>query len=236
MLVTTPSTPDECPQCQSENLTWQELGNGDNVVICHACGVWIKPQDVNMEPEVPSLTASVFSCPHCREVGEIQVAGGEEWCAGCGLDPSQATYPSSEIAKLWKEGSRLRDMMEKDLGALDPTTKMGAFLRDSCGPSCSYASECPQSATNFTKCFGEYRKETLGASAERDMGKKNRHNHQPHQQYKVSKKERKRLAREEALRKKRAVFMCSAGGFFSARLSRDKESIETDHAKANYQE
>lgn len=190
-----------------------------------------------MEPETSVLTASVFSCPHCREVGEIQVAGGEEWCGGCGLDPNQVAYPSSEIAKLWKEGSRLRDMMEKDLAAINATTKMGTFLRESCGPGCAYASECPQSATNFSKCFGEYREDTLGTSAERDMGKKNRHKHQHHQEhYKVSKKERKRLAREEALRKKRAMFMCSAGGFFSARLSKDKESIETDHAKANYQE
>src|SRR5574338_93254 len=107
MLVTTPSTPDECPQCQSENMTWRELGNGDNVIICHSCGVWIKPSDENREPPVINLSASVLSCPHCREVGEIQVAGGEEWCGGCGLDPNETNVDSSTLAKLWKEGSRI---------------------------------------------------------------------------------------------------------------------------------
>lgn len=235
MLVTTPSTPDECPQCKSENLTWQELGTGDNVIKCHSCGIWIRPQDENREPETSIVSASVLSCPHCREVGEIQIAEGLEWCAGCGLDPNQEIYPSDEIAKLWKEGSKIREMMEADIKALQPPTKMGTFLRSNCGPHCTFAESCPQSAANFAKCYNEYREDTLGILVERDMGKKNRH-HRQQQQFKVSKKERKRIAREEALRKKRALFMCSAGGFFSARLSRTKESIETEHVEDHYQE
>lgn len=232
MLVTTPFTPDECPKCASENLTWQELGIDNKVVKCHNCGIWICPEDENQGSENLVISASVQTCPHCQEVGEIRIAGGLEWCASCGLDPNQEVYPSDEIAKLWKEGSKIREMMEDDIKALQPPTKMGTFLRSSCGPRCTFADSCPQSAANFAKCYNEYREDTLGVLVERDMGKKNHH----YQQFKVSKKERKRLAREETLRKKRALFMCSAGGFFSTRLPRTKESIETKYVEDNYQE
>jgi hypothetical protein len=165
-------------------------------------------EEVEEEEADTTLSASFFSCPHCRTVNEIEIAGGEEWCSGCGLDPSERDLPSEQLASLWKEGAGIRKSMER--GIMKPTSRMYRFLTNFCGPHCSFAEACPQSTGNFAKCFREEVLEgddpQLLQIVEDDVSKRS------------SKRQRRRErhAAEEVIRKEKAkaVLACAGSGWY----------------------
>lgn len=232
MLRIIRSIPEQCPDCGSENLGGQQmlLYEESNTLLCNACGIIMvlqEPYDDEEEPEEAAdyeVSASFLSCPHCRTVNEIQIAEGEEWCAGCGLDPNRMDYPASELAHLWKEGSGLRDVMDRGIPS-NAMTRMYRFLVNFCGPHCSYAEACPQSTGNFAKCF---REEVIdsddpdllhieGDEVGRGKRKRNR---------KERKKEKERIRKE----KERAVLVCAGSGWYEKRYcSETDDSQEPAH-------
>ncbi len=204
----TRSAPKECPECGSEKLGGMinVVENSGNSMLCHDCGLWIRIySDAEEEADV-ELVASLTVCPHCMTANEIQIEGGEEWCSGCGLDPSTQEYSSSVLSHLWKKGSGIQGFMQRDVPMVAPTHGMGQFLRTMCGPHCSFSDVCPQMIGNFIVC---YREEYPTAKDCEGMSKKK------------SKKARKecrnaRLAQMEAIKKakQRALIMCADSGWF----------------------
>jgi hypothetical protein len=187
-----------------------------NTLLCNHCGIIMVLQDDYEDEEEENdadfeVSASFLSCPHCRTVNEIQIAEGEEWCGGCGLDPNRTDYPVQELAHLWKEGSGIRETMERGI----PKTTMNRmyrFLTNLCGPHCSFAKNCPQSTGNFTKCFREEVIESddpellhiEGVDVGRGKRKRSRNER---------KKEKERIRKE----KERAVLVCAGSGWYEKR-------------------
>jgi hypothetical protein len=193
-----------------------------NTVLCNYCGIIMVMQDeeeVSEEDDTDDVvvSASFVACPHCKTVNEVQIAGGEEWCAGCGLDPSVVDYPSEQLASLWKPGSGIRDSMER--GIPKTSTRMYRFLTNFCGPHCSYAESCPQSTRNFATCFREEVLEgedpQLLQIVEDDVGKRS------------SKRQRRRERREaeERMRKEKAkaVLACAGSGWYKRKYSSETQ-------------
>jgi len=160
MLKVTHSLPDNCPGCGSTKLEeGKSAGMETNSRICHGCGVFMITPDpcTNKENQLTEalVNANLVSCPHCKSVGQIEEAGGEEWCSNCSLDPNVKSYPASQISHLWKSGSDFRKCLDRDIKTLQPGRRMGDFAREFCGPHCEYAKVCPQTVKNFVKCFRE---------------------------------------------------------------------------------
>lgn len=222
--------PDECPQCASQNIGWISPNSKADTILCYNCGALIEVDD-----EVTILTASVTACPHCAQVGQLTVEGGEEFCMHCGLDPSEVEVASPKLAPLFKEGSAIRKCLEEDSFALKPTKAWGRFLRASCGPHCIYEDSCPQAVSNLAACIKEERED--GESIEEAMSKRHRRQARAQQAaaegvVKLSKKERRLLRKQEELLKKRATLICAPEGWFSQRMGRiNRETID---AKDNH--
>lgn len=204
----TRSAPKWCPECSSQNLGGMTnvVENGGNSMLCHDCGLWIRIYPSTEEEADAELVASLTVCPHCTTVNEIRIEGGEEWCSGCGLDPSIQDYSSPALSHLWKKGSGIQGFMQRALPMVAQDHGMGQFLRTMCGPHCSFADACPQAIGNFIVC---YREEYPTAKDCEDMSKKK------------SKKARKesrqeRRAQMEAIKKakQKALIMCADSGWF----------------------
>ncbi len=189
------------------------LDEASNTLLCE-CGVMLVLQDDYEDEE--EVSASFLSCPHCRTVNEIQVEEGDEWCCGCGLDPNRTDYPPEELAHLWKEGSGIRDTMERGIPK-STMARIYRFLTNFCGPHCSFAEACPQSTGNFAVC---YREEVLDSKdpdllhiGETDLGKKKKNR-------KARKKEEERIRKE----KEKAVLKYSASGWYAQHLKPKHEA------------
>lgn len=223
MLRLIHSIPDSCVDCGAENLSGHQalLREEGNTILCNRCGIIMvlpdEDDDVELakderealadEQDNAEVVASFSTCPHCKTINEVQVAGGEEWCSGCGLDPSAVDYPPEQLASLWNENSGIRNSMER--GIPKPGTRMYQFLTTFCGPHCAYAPNCPQSSSNFATCF---REEVIeGGDAQRlqtvedDVGKRSKRQ-----------RRRERKAAEEVVRKEkgRAVLACAGSGWY----------------------
>lgn len=233
MLRVIHSIPDSCVECGAENLSGYKalLREEGNTVLCNQCGIiMVLPEeedDVELaEDERAALSAeqadfevvaSFSTCPHCKTVNEIQVAAGEEWCSGCGLDPNEEDVPVEQLASLWKEDSGIRNSMER--GIMKPHSRMYQFLTTFCGPHCSYAADCPQSSKNFATCFREEVLEgedpQLLQTVGDDVGKRS------------SKRQRRRdrKAAEERTRKEKgkAVLACAGSGWYERKYRNETE-------------
>jgi len=218
MLRIIHSIPEQCPDCGSDNLSGKQmvLFEASNTLLCE-CGVMLVLQDDYEEEPEEEVSASFLSCPHCRTVNEIQIAEGDEWCGGCGMDPNRLDYPPEELAHLWKEGSGIRDTMERGVPK-STMARIYRFLTNFCGPHCSFAESCPQSTGNFAIC---YREEVLEGKdpdllyiGETDVGKKKKNR-------KARKKEKERIRKE----KEKAVLKCSASGWYAQNL-KPKHEVE----------
>lgn len=202
-VVAIHSAPRQCPECGSEKLGGLSnvIENGGNSMLCHDCGVWMQiGGDTQLE-----LTASVFICPHCKTADAIEEMAGEEWCNGCGLDPSIDAYSTPALSHLWKDKSDIRRIMQRDITLLSPIHNLGKFLRTYCGPHCAYASDCPQSTGNLVTCYKEEFPNTpLGG----DMSKKSR-------KARKQRKQERRQEREAISRaSKKALVKCASSGWF----------------------
>ncbi len=217
MFHTIHSIPEKCPNCGSENLGGQEqlVREQSNTIFCRPCGavmVLKEPYDDEEEPEITvEVAASFVACPHCHTIGEVRIEGGDEWCSGCGLDPSRQDYPPEDLAHLWTPGSGIRKSMEGGLPRVN-MPQMYKFLTSFCGPHCAFESSCPQSVGNFVVC---YRETDLGTEepdlpqiegTELGKGKKKKNR-------KARKEEQERIRKE----KERAVFACASSGWYHTR-------------------
>ena len=221
MRVVVSSEPEECPKCHSENIGWALHSGPEEFIVCNSCGTMIQ-----VEERDTTIATSLIVCPHCTAVGEIAVEGGHEFCVACGLDPNVEDVPSPILAHLFKEGSGIRKILEDNSSGARAGRKFGTFLRQSCGPHCSFEKSCPQAVGNMIKC----RKEE-DSDEEEEMSKHNRRRDMSRQrpEYKLSKKEKKRRRREEALLHKRAVIMCADGGWLSQHMdSIPRETINAE--------
>ncbi len=209
-IMRTHSAPKECLECGSEKLgklsNIPVVENGGACMLCHDCGLWIEIGSNVKEPADLELVASLSICPHCMTVGKSKVDGGDEWCSECGLDPNIQEYSAPALAHLWKEGSGIKDFMQREVPLMDPARKMGKFLRTMCGPHCSFATACPQTVGNFVIC---YREENPSVKDCEDMSKK---------RSKKSRRERRRerLAAMENIKKakQKAFVACAGAGWF----------------------
>lgn len=212
MLRITRSLPDECPDCGSSKLGGKgAIEMGGNSLICHDCGIFMVVPDREEDEEegldfLP-VVADLVSCRHCGTMGRMEEAGGQEWCASCGLDPNIDSYPSPEIAHLWSNEGGIQRALERDLKPLQEHRRIGLFLRNDCGPHCEYAADCPQSIKNLMECL----KESEGKLPDYDMGKR-----------KKRKKEKQKQAKQSGNPFKsephRAMLICSKSGWLEERM------------------
>lgn len=205
MLRIVHSIPNECIDCGAprEKISDLSIKDRGNTVFCYICGVIMVIQDQEEDAGDLEITASFTSCPHCNTLDEIQVANGEEWCNGCGLDPNKLDYSTQELSTLWKKGSGIRAFMGR--GVPKTTSRLYRFLINFCGPHCVYAEDCPQSTKNFTICMKEEIENDSGILlVETKMGSKKK-------QKKARKIERQRIEKE----KKRAVVQFSPSGWYA---------------------
>jgi len=175
-----------------------------------------EPEELEVEDSF-EVSASFLSCPHCRTVNEIQVAGGEEWCGGCGLDPNRTEVPPEELAHLWKDGSGIQETMKRGIPK-STMARLYRFLTNFCGPHCCFAEECPQATGNFTKCFREEVIESddpdLLQIQETAMGKNKKKNR------KARKREKERIRKE----KEKAVLQCAPSGWYAKNMKPNHET------------
>ncbi len=175
MSLKTRLVPSGCPDCGSECI--QKCGDGGHQV-CHDCGSMFEDDDAIWKER--EITASIMKCPHCESVDAIITYGGEEQCKNCGLDPNNENIPTADLAHLWK--ARTPEMDDENLiqeimlipnangeARFAASSNIGNFLRTICGPHCSYASVCPQTTKNFSRCYREER-----ATEGDDMSKRGR--------------------------------------------------------------
>jgi len=113
---------------------------------------------------------------------------------------------------------------------------VGQFVRKHCGPHCVYEQVCTQDVGNLVKCEKEEREEP--ETPEEEMSRRWRRQKARAQavadgtDYKLSKKERRKIREQEALDKKRAVLVFASGGWLSQRMSsitRETINAEDDH-------
>lgn len=178
--------PTQCPDCDSRHV---DLGFDyePNFYVCHDCGTFFEAQNQPTE-----ITASVMKCPHCETVDSLVLEGDKEYCSGCGLDPNNTELSSEEIAHLWKgrcEENReaktlIREVLER--GLCKPNTNLGNFIRTTCGPHCTFAFQCPQTAGNFSRCYSE-------EFDNGEMSKRRRKSNSTKKQRKAEKKALKKL-------------------------------------------
>lgn len=228
MLRIVDSLPEHCPLCSSDNLGGKAAFGvyQTNALICHSCSTFIAVRDREEEEYDNSIvTASLFTCPHCCEIGEIQEAGGHEWCDNCGLDPNEEAE-SHELAPLWKEGSWIQHALSIERTPVRPEGPIGQFIRNYCGPHCALAASCDQSLKQLGICYHEYKDD--GDFTESDeMGKKRR-KHRKHKAKgsKSHKQGRKGADNPFKDQPRRAAFQCASDGWLGKRLYANSESIE----------
>ncbi len=200
----TPRIPSNCPKCGIGDFIFGTFVTMDEEsMYCHICTELTILED---EEEETELTASLTVCPHCRATNTFAIFGSDVWCEGCGLDPDE-DVESEEIAFLWTAGSQIRNLLAN--GRAQPRSKVGTFLRASCGPKCEFSKVCPQATANLVKCYKEERLDPDGS----EMSKK-------------SKKARKRQQKQSRIlgpqRKPRGLVACSGIGWFRRQWS-DRE-------------
>lgn len=208
MLRIIHSIPDECVNCggpkeKLEGRTLSKGGETDNLIFCHGCGILMAIQNQEGCADF-ELAASFVTCPHCKTIDEVQVAGGDEWCGGCGLDPSVPDYPTEQLASLWKEGSGIRGFMDR--GIPKTTSRMYRFLTTFCGPHCLFADDCPQDTGNFSTCLKEEAEDNpMLLMGETKVGS----------QKKKGKRERKLEGKRIEKEKEKAVVEFSPSGWYA---------------------
>ncbi len=225
MLRVIHSIPEYCPDCGSMNLSdgGMFLYQESNTVLCRFCGIFMLLQedsdDVEEGPEVP---ASFVSCPHCCTVDEIQISEGKEWCNGCGLDPNRTEVPVEELAPLWKQGSGIRDFLERGIPK-STTGRIYRFVANVCGPHWSFSASCPQAKSNFTTCLQEEIDDAndsdllhIGGT---DVGKSKRGRGA------ARKQERERIRKE----KRTVVLRCASSGWYDKR--HHNETIDSQKSR-----
>ena len=236
MLRVIHSIPEECPDCGSDNMSGRMVlvREEGNTVVCNHCGIIMVLRDEWPEEELDEdrtrgrceedeATASFAICPHCSSVDAIYANGGEEWCGACGLDPSKEDYPPEAIAHLWNPGSTLQIALQR--GRPKAGRLMYEFLTTLCGPHCSFAASCPQTAGNLNVCRKEERDEALSLRqlpltgevvvTNKKKGKRERR-----------KEKRRRIKAEKALAAKSqlAVLECAASGWYERTIKHRNET------------
>jgi hypothetical protein len=228
MLRVIRSTPDKCPDCGAENIGGQLalMFEESNTVLCNHCGVIMVIRDEEECEEDRTqgrcsdheVSASFMVCPHCKIANGINIAGGEEWCNHCNLDPNREDYTSKNLAHLWKLGSQMRASMSR--GRPGRKTKWFEFLTTKCGPHCNFANDCPQTGRNFVVCYREEYQEGPDSpwfSEEGEaVGKGRRKNRK-------RREERKRIRAENKL-KEAAVLQCAPSGWYERNLKHRNET------------
>lgn len=211
-----PSLEDVDPE--NENFTPCPLCGGDHIVglvdisgdlagryLCKTCAceftIYEGMDDEDDEEE--NIHGNITVCPHCMSADSIEIYGEIEWCGECWLDPNELDEDSPEIAKLYKGG--IKDALERNVGMLKPEKPYGKFVRQECGPHCSFAKACPQDTDILIKCFNEELEEDDEIVGKRKRGKKNRKNRSQKQIMKHNRKAHKYVPSKVA-------FFCSKGG------------------------
>jgi len=199
-----------CPLCSGENIVGLVDISGDLAgrYLCRTCAceftIYEGMEDVDDEEE--DVHGFITVCPHCMAADSIQIYGENEWCGDCWLDPNELDQDSSEIAKLYKGG--IKSALEREVPMLNPGKVYGKFVREECGPHCSFAKECPQDTDILIKCFNEeYRsgEEDEKIVGKRKRGKKSRKNRSQKQIMKHNRRAHKHVPSKVA-------FFCSKGG------------------------
>lgn len=190
-----------CLDCGSSDFI--ETGYGPDA--CYDCG-----RVLEYEEDADS-TPSLFVCPHCSHKGSIIEQLGREWCPSCGLDPSDVP-PSSALAPLWGKGSSIQKHMYADSRVFESETRMGQFLRTSCGPHCSLSEVCPQSLGDLVECVRENQTTPLDSDK---MGKKS----------KKAKRQRRQQNKADNAREY-ATIMCAKSGWFETIIHANTSNTE----------
>jgi len=196
-----------CPLCSSKNIVGLVDISGDLAgrYLCRECGCEFTIYEGmdDEDDEEDNVHGYVTVCPHCMTADSIQIYGEIEWCGECWMDPNELDQDSPEIAKLYKGG--IKDALERNVGMLKPGKSYGKFVRQECGPHCSFAKACPQDTDNLIKCFNEELEEDDELVGKRKRGKKNRKNRSQKQIMKHNQKAHKYVPSKVA-------FFCSKGG------------------------
>lgn len=216
MLRVTDSFPNQCPDCNTPvsnsqpGLLWETSGN---FLVCSECGITIvirESDDEEEESEQQEAAVSAISCPHCCTVGEIQIAGGSEWCSSCGLDPSRRDLPAKSLLRLWKSESGIQKLMMRDIPR-STESRLYEFLTNFCGPHCSLAKSCPQATKNLARCYHEEVLDNDDAALLTSL--KNRTKN-------AGEKEKSRILGK----KERAVLQCAPSGWYARNLKPKNET------------
>jgi hypothetical protein len=99
--------------------------------------------------QIGNITARrrTANCVHC----ETPFTSLGDECPICDLN-QRRTYPSAEIAFLWKSSSGIRKAMEAERPLLSGHSSIGKFLRTGCGPHCFMEVNCSQDLHNLISC------------------------------------------------------------------------------------
>jgi len=168
-----------CPICRSTNTVemLNHAGDPSGNCLCRACSCQFSLRSDTQTSEVGGL---IVVCPHCAALDSIEEYAGEEWCAECNIDPNDIDVPSSSIGHLYKGAARR--LLLKDRPIVGKDRIYGRFLRNECGPHCTFGEACPQSVSNLRMCAQEedeefdevFEHQESGAMSKRRRGKKNR--------------------------------------------------------------
>lgn len=198
-----------CPLCKSEDVVGLVDISGDLAgrYMCRKCACEFSvTEGTGSNDEEEDIHGVISVCPHCMSVDAIQIYGENEWCGECWLDPNELDQDSPEIAKLYKGG--IKSALERDVGMLKPEKLYGKFVREECGPHCSFSKVCPQDTAILIKCYNEelyVEEEDNGIVGKRKRGKKNRKNRSQKQITKHNRRSHKHVPPKVA-------FFCSKGG------------------------
>jgi len=133
-----------CTTCGSTKVYWgiEYPMYPADAVVCGDCG------------KVEAASDLEWECPHCG----VNLGEPFSTCTVCGLD-AQHEYSSPDLAFLWRTGSGIQEMMKRDRPITGPSTYLGGFLREQCGPHCNKDLLCEQRISDLVKCSAEHRRE-----------------------------------------------------------------------------
>ncbi|KKM17223.1 hypothetical protein LCGC14_1677930 [marine sediment metagenome] len=201
--------PTPCPLCRNEDVVGlvDILGDLAGRYMCRKCACEFSVlEGGGSGDEEEDVHGIIAVCPHCMSTDSIQIYGDNEWCGECWLDPNELDQSSPEIAKLYRGG--IKRALEKDVWMLRPELRYGKFIRQVCGPRCSFAESCPQDTGIMIRCFNEElssEEEDNEIVGKRKRGRKSRKNRSQKQIMKHNRKAHKHVPSKVA-------FLCSKGG------------------------
>ena len=206
---------ERCPLCSSgRTIEMVEFcGAGAGRILCQSCGCEFSVRTYQEEEEEPeNLHESLPTCPHCAEVDSIGAYGSYEWCTSCWMPPNEPDQESPDIAKLFKGGKgHIGEALKRDIPMLQAQKPMGKFIRQVCGPHCSFSVTCPQKIGNLVKCSREEtNREDEESVGKRKRGKKGKGRKKNKFRNKIQRHNQRSQNWHKAPAK--VAFFCSKGG------------------------